>query len=101
LTWDSYLAGYCVFRDNRNNWPPFPSLSLSSWNEVPGGILFSLYHYYTPKFALSESSKLQFGISYTPDSANTGIDKPSTKSDGITKYAIEEPTLERFEMCYR
>jgi hypothetical protein len=55
-------------------------------------------NYYTPKFALSESSKLQFGISYTPDSANTGIDKPSTKSDGITKYAIEEPTLERFEI---
>jgi hypothetical protein len=55
-------------------------------------------NYYTPKFTLSESSKLQFGISYTPDSANTGIDKPSTKSDGITKYAVEEPTLERFEI---
>lgn len=55
-------------------------------------------NYYTPKFDLTESSKLQFGISYTPDSANTGIDKPSVKSDGTTKYAIEEATIDRFEI---
>jgi len=55
-------------------------------------------NYYTPRFALTESSKLQFGISYTPDSANTGIDKPSVKSDGIGKYAVEEPNLDRFEI---
>lgn len=55
-------------------------------------------NYYTPKFALTESSKLQFGISYTPDSANTGIDKPSEKSDGINKYVVEEPALDRFEI---
>ena len=55
-------------------------------------------NYYTPKFDLTDSSKLQFGISYTPDSANTGIDKSSVKSDGITKYAIEETTLDRFEI---
>lgn len=55
-------------------------------------------NYYTPKFDLSESSKLQFGVSYTPDSANTGIDKPSVKSDGITKYTVEETTIDRFEI---
>lgn len=55
-------------------------------------------NYYTPKFDLTDSSKIRFGISYTPDSANTGIDKPSVKSDGITKYAIEETTLDRFEI---
>lgn len=56
-------------------------------------------NYYTPKFNLTDSSKLQFGISYTPDSANTGIDKPSVKSDGITKYAIEETgVVDRFEI---
>lgn len=55
-------------------------------------------NYYTPKFDLTDSSKLQFGISYTPDSANTGIDKPSVKSDGITKYAIEETGVDRFEI---
>jgi hypothetical protein len=54
-------------------------------------------NYYTPKFVLTESSKLQFGISYTPDSANTGIDKPSVKSDGTEKYAIEEAIIDRFE----
>lgn len=55
-------------------------------------------NYYTPKFALTESSKLQFGVSYTPDSANTGIDKPSVKSDNIAKYEIEEATINRFEI---
>lgn len=55
-------------------------------------------NYYTPKFVLTESSKLQLGISYTPDSANTGIDKPSVKSDSIAKYEIEEATIDRFEI---
>lgn len=55
-------------------------------------------NYYTPKFALTESSKLQFGVSYTPDSANTGVDKPTVKSDSIAKYEIEEATINRFEI---
>jgi hypothetical protein len=55
-------------------------------------------NYYTPKFDLTDSSKLQLGISYTPDSANTGIEKPSDKSDGIAKYAIEEAAIDRFEI---
>jgi hypothetical protein len=55
-------------------------------------------NYYTPKFTLTESSKLQFGVSYTPDSANTGIDKPSVKSDSIAKYEIEQATINRFEI---
>lgn len=55
-------------------------------------------NYYTPKFDLTDSSKLQLGISYTPDSANTGIDKPSVKSDGVKKYAIETATIDRFEL---
>lgn len=55
-------------------------------------------NYYTPKFDLTDSSKLQLGISYTPDSANTGIEKPSENSTGVKKYAIEEPTIDRFEI---
>ena len=47
---------------------------------------------------MTDSSKIRLGISYTPDSANTGIDKPSVKSDGITKYAVEEATIDRFEI---
>ena len=55
-------------------------------------------NYYTPKFDLTDSSKIRLGISYTPDSANTGVEKPSDKSDGIKKYAVGEPTLDRFEI---
>jgi hypothetical protein len=54
-------------------------------------------NYYTPKFELGESGKIQIGISYTPDSANTGVEKPSENSVGIKKYAIETPVIDRFE----
>jgi hypothetical protein len=55
-------------------------------------------NYYTPKFDLTDTSKIRLGISYTPDSANTGVEKPSDKSDGIKKYAVGEPTIDRFEI---
>jgi predicted porin len=55
-------------------------------------------NYYTPKFNLTDSSKIRLGISYTPDSANTGVEKPSDKSDGIKKYAVGETTIDRFEI---
>jgi hypothetical protein len=55
-------------------------------------------NYYTPKFDLTDSSKIRLGISYTPDSANTGVEKPSDKSDGIKKYAVGETTIDRFEI---
>jgi len=54
-------------------------------------------NYYTPKFDLTDSSKLQLGISYTPDSANTGVEKPSENSVGIKKYVIEDNRVNRFE----
>jgi len=55
-------------------------------------------NYYTPKFNLTDSSKIRLGISYTPDSANTGVEKPSDKSDGIKKYAVGEASIDRFEI---
>jgi len=55
-------------------------------------------NYYTPKFDLTDSGKIRLGISYTPDSANTGVEKPSDKSDGIKKYAVGEATIDRFEI---
>jgi Gram-negative porin len=54
-------------------------------------------NYYTPKLNLTDSSRLQLGISYTPDSANTGVEKPSENSIGIKKYAIEAGGIDRFE----
>ena len=55
-------------------------------------------NYYTAKFDLTDSSKIRLGISYTPDYANTGVEKPSDKSDGIKKYAVGEATTDRFEI---
>lgn len=55
-------------------------------------------NYYTPKFSTSDSSKIQLGISYTPDTANTGVEKPSEKSDGIKKYTINANGIDRFEI---
>lgn len=39
--------------------------------------------YYTPKFDFGRGSKVQVGISYTPDSSNTGADAPNKNSTGI------------------
>jgi len=45
--------------------------------------------YYTPKINLSDSSKVQAGISYTPDSGNTGADSASTLSSGVTTRDVK------------
>ncbi len=45
-------------------------------------------NYYTPKFEITNSSKMQLGFSYTPDSSNTGADNPGTNSSGTTTETI-------------
>jgi hypothetical protein len=45
--------------------------------------------FYTPNFPVTESTKVQAGISYTPDSSNTGADSTSTNSSGISKRTID------------
>ena len=55
-------------------------------------------NYYTPKFEISDVSKVQIGVSYTPDTANTGIGSPSEKSDGINKRMIGKNGVDRFEI---
>jgi len=55
-------------------------------------------NYYTPKFAISDASKVQVGVSYTPDTANTGIGSPSEKSDGVKKKTIDKDGVDRFEI---
>ncbi len=52
--------------------------------------------YYTPNFEISDSAKLQFGVSYTPDSSNTGADSPSTQGSGITEKILEEQDVYKF-----
>jgi hypothetical protein len=55
-------------------------------------------NYYTPKFEISDASKVQIGVSYTPDTANTGIGSPSEKSDGVNKRTIKKDGVDRFEI---
>ena len=44
--------------------------------------------YYTPKFDFGRGSKVQLGVSYTPDSSNTGADNPDKDSTGSDKKNI-------------
>lgn len=56
--------------------------------------------YYTPKFQFGQGSKIQMGISYTPDSANTGTDdhnKYSTRVEIKKIYNIEERVYYKFD----
>ena len=39
--------------------------------------------YYTPKFDFGKGAKIQMGISYTPDSSNTGADDPTKNSTRV------------------
>jgi len=52
--------------------------------------------YYTPKFELGSSTKLQVGVSYTPDSSNTGADNPNVNSSGEDVRKIEAGGIDKF-----
>lgn len=54
--------------------------------------------YYTPKFEFSRWTKLQVGVSYTPDSSNTGADNPNTNSSGEDIRQVGDTTanIDRF-----
>ena len=52
--------------------------------------------YYTPKFELGSSTKLQVGVSYTPDSSNTGADNPTTNSSGVDTRKVETGGIDKF-----
>lgn len=54
-------------------------------------------NYYTPKFNISNFSKIRLGVSYTPDTSNTGIANPNEKSDGIDKKVVKALGVHRFE----
>ena len=62
-------------------------------NEPPRTI-----NYYTPKFALGNTTKVQLGVSYTPDSSNTGAGgaNEKTTSSAIKKVCIDN--LHKFEI---
>lgn len=55
-------------------------------------------NYYTPKFALSDSTKMQVGVSYTPDSSNTGAGGANEKTTGSATKKIGLDDLHKFEI---
>lgn len=61
-------------------------------NEPPRTI-----NYYTPSIKVGANTKVQLGISYTPDSSNTGAGTTDEKSK-VDKKKIEEDNLHRFEI---
>lgn len=70
------------------------SLDTRSYSSEPSRSI----SYYTPKFGLSESTKIQVGVTYTPDSSNTGADNPGTDSSGTDIRTVENATIEKFEI---
>ncbi len=46
--------------------------------------------FYTPKYNINDSTKIQIGISYTPDSSNTGADSHNKNSSGVQKKVIKK-----------
>ncbi|GAB4166386.1 MAG: porin [Rickettsiaceae bacterium] len=54
--------------------------------------------YYTPKFDFGGSTKIQVGISYIPDSSNTGADNPSSHSSGIDEIIVSSDEIHRFKI---
>lgn len=54
--------------------------------------------YYTPKFELTPTTKLQIGVTFTPDSSNTGAGSITEQSSGIDKHKISLDGKETFDI---
>lgn len=52
--------------------------------------------FYTPKFEFSDSTKVQVGLTYTPDSSNTGADNPGTNSSGEDTRTVGADGIDKF-----
>ena len=70
------------------------SLKTRSYSSEPSRSI----SYYTPKFKLGDTTKLQVGVTYTPDSSNTGADNASANSSGVDKRKVGTPAIDRFEI---
>lgn len=56
--------------------------------------------YYTPNYELTPTTKVQIGVTYIADSANTGADSPDRQSSGTSKYVVSTAAdkADRFEI---
>ena len=84
LMFDGHFLGDDIVAD-------FDNASYS--NEPPRTI-----NYYTPKFGLNENTKVQVGVSYTPDSSNTGAGSANEQSTGLDTKKIGLANLNKFEI---
>ncbi|MCP4264868.1 MAG: porin [Candidatus Brocadiaceae bacterium] len=55
-------------------------------------------NYYTPKFALGNTTKVQLGVSYTPDSSNTGAGGANEKTTSSATKKVGIDNLHKFEI---
>lgn len=53
--------------------------------------------YYTPDFEFGNSTKLQLGVSYAPDTSNTGADKQSSNSAGVDNIQVSNTEYFSFD----
>lgn len=84
LMFDGHFLGDDIVAD-------FDNASYS--NEPPRTI-----NYYTPKFGLNENTKVQVGVSYTPNSSNTGAGSANEQSTGLDTKKIGLANLNKFEI---
>ena len=62
------------------------SLSTRSYSSEPARSI----SFYTPNFELGSSTKAQIGVTYTPDSSNTGADAPKSNSSGKDERIVND-----------
>lgn len=55
-------------------------------------------NYYTPKFVLGDTTKMQVGVSYTPDSSNTGAGAANENTTSLSTKKIGLDSLHKFEI---
>lgn len=55
-------------------------------------------NYYTPNLKITDNTKLQIGVSYTPDSSNTGVGSPNEKTTSSATKKIGLDDLHKFEI---
>lgn len=55
-------------------------------------------NYYTPNFKITDTTKMQIGVSYTPDSSNTGAGSPNEKTTSLATKKIGLDDLHKFEL---
>ena len=84
LTYNGSAPSFATFAEFFLDSKLVTSTDKRSYSSEPGRRI----NYYTPKFEITPLTKVQLGISYTPDSSNTGADSPDVQSSGTSKINV-------------